>query len=255
MKPLSILIAFFLLGLSPFSALCGSKAIIIDLKDGNAKVTLLKGKAYLVKKDMERIRAIVPGDLLSRGSFVSTDKGSRIELKMPDSSSLRFDELTTFELVSTGIDKKKKKRDIRVNLILGKAWANVSRFFKVRGSFSISTKTAVAGVRGTLYRMNVNKDDSVIIKVYGGEVMVNSQNTADSFAGLLPETVRAARPYAVSGPHPVSIEEWTYIISSMQQIVVYPDGTVTKPFNFFEEEDLNEWVKWNREMDKNKMAL
>jgi len=250
MKASIILLVFFSLVLSSSFALCDSKAVLIDLENGNAEVTLLKGRAYLVKKDMEKIRAIASGDLLSRGSLVSTDKGSRIELKMPDSSFLRFDELTTFELASTGIDKKKKKRDIRINLVFGKAWAKVSKFFKGRGDFAISTKTAVAGVRGTVYRMNVNKDDSVMIKVYGGEVMVNSQNASNSSAGLLREPVRVSKPYTVSGPHPVSMEEWTYIISSMQQIVVYPDGTATKPFNFFEEEDLNEWVKWNREMDK-----
>jgi len=46
------------------------------------------------------------------------------------------------------------------------------------------------------------------------------------------------------------MEEWTYIVKAMQQIVVNPDGSTTKPFRFSPEADLNDWVRWNRERDK-----
>ena len=54
----------------------------------------------------------------------------------------------------------------------------------------------------------------------------------------------------IAGPHPVSMEEWTYIVKSMQQIFIRPDGTPAKPMPFLAIEDINDWVRWNQERDK-----
>jgi hypothetical protein len=45
------------------------------------------------------------------------------------------------------------------------------------------------------------------------------------------------------------MEEWTYIVRAMQQIVVRPDGTAEKPVVFSVEADSNKWVRWNQERD------
>ena len=62
--------------------------------------------------------------------------------------------------------------------------------------------------------------------------------------------IRVLGPHPVAGPHAVSMEEWTYIVKSMQQIIIRPDGTPTKPMPFLAGEDLNDWVRWNQERDK-----
>ncbi|MBW1837776.1 MAG: FecR domain-containing protein, partial [Deltaproteobacteria bacterium] len=158
----------------------------------------------------------------------------------------------TFVLVSVGVDKNIKSRNINVKMTLGKIWANVSKLFANRGRFSLSTQTAIAGVRGTIYRMNVNKDKSVVVKVYQGEVGVSSagKRKADNQTAPTDKPAKIVKPHPVPGPHPVSLKEWTHIIKSMQQIIVRPDGTVTKPFRFSLEEDSNDWVRWNRMRDE-----
>ncbi|UCD32686.1 MAG: FecR domain-containing protein, partial [Desulfobacterales bacterium] len=124
--------------------------------------------------------------------------------------------------------------------------------FGVKGRFEIATRTAVAGVRGTVYRMNVNTDHSVTVKVYWGEVVVN--NAMKTAAGDMPVQItkptKVEGPHPVPGPHPVSMEEWTYIVKALHQINIRPDGTVTKPFRFSIKEDLNEWVIWNQQRDE-----
>ncbi len=249
-------IVIFLTGLvmihSPANA--DNRAVSIAIGSGTAVISMLEGSAQRTKKGATAAKPLFDGDFLSKGDRVTTGKKSRIELKMPDGSYVRYGESTTFELVSAVYDVQKKKRNISISMILGKTWAKVSRLFGRRGRFTISTRTAVAGVRGTVYRLNVNQDDSVMIKVYWGEIVVNNRKQAQEAAepGKMMELtpVPVSGPHPVKGPHPVSMEEWTYIVKSLQQINIKPDGTVTKPFRFDIKEDLNDWVLWNKQRDE-----
>jgi hypothetical protein len=181
------------------------------------------------------------------GNIVRTGKGGRLELELPDGSFLRFDEDTSFTVLASGYEKKGKRRDVRIRMILGKAWARVSRLLMGRGRFAIETPTAVAGVRGTVYRLNLNRDRSAVVKVYDGEVEVRRKEKQEAQTrGPAP----LKQPKPVAGPHPVSMEQWVYIVGALQQINIRPDGTATKPFRFDIQADLTEWVRWNRMRDE-----
>ena len=247
-----VTILLLLLVFAPFTVQAENKAVEIEIKGDTAEVTLIKGTVDLVKKGAVKSQPLSIGDLVADGDKISTKKGSRIELKLPDNSLIRFDEFTTFEIVCVEFDKKTKQRDINVSMVLGKTWANVSKIFGLRGRFAVSTKTAVAGVRGTVYRVNVAEDNSVLVKVYWGEVGVSSAPRKEAAEGPAPITkpIRVLGPHPVAGPHAVSMEEWTYIVKSMQQIIIRPDGTPTKPMPFLASEDINDWVRWNQERDK-----
>jgi hypothetical protein len=235
----SIPLFFLFVILFPFTAKAENKAVEIEIKGDMAEVTLVEGKAELIKKEMIKAQPLMLGDYVAHGDRISTKKSSRIELKLPDNSLIRFDEFTTFEIVCVEFDKKTKQRNINVSMVLGKTWANVSKIFGLRGRFAVSTKTAVAGVRGT-------------IKVYWGEVGVSSAPKPDTASQpqQIMKPTKVLGPHPVAGPHAVSMEEWTYIVKSMQQIFIRPDGTPTKPMPFLAIEDINDWVRWNQERDK-----
>ncbi len=237
---------FFCLTFLVFPAAAG--VVKVDVGTGTAAVTTLTGKAVVTPAGTKRPVKLVIGKLLAVGDRVTTGTGARLELKLPDGSYLRFDERTTFKLVSMTGSQKSQKRDIRVSMVVGKTWARVARFFgKKRGGFDISTQTAVAGVRGTTFRMNVEEDNSAVLKVYGGEVEVRQKSKEKSAAKAAPPVF--TKPVPIKGPHPISMEEWVYIVKSLQQININPDGTATKPFRFDIKADLNEWVKWNQMRD------
>ena len=225
----------------------------VDMVGEKAEATYVKGGVFQIQNDLPTGPSLRKGNMLFQGNRFATEKASRIELKLPDDSYLRFNEKTVFLLSSLGFDEK-KGRSVSVRMMLGKTWANVSKLVAKGGRFEIETKTAVAGVRGTVYRVNVQEDDTVIVKVYWGEIHLKSK-PSDTDAGTQPaprvmKPTRVLGPQPIAGPKPVSMEEWTYIVKAMQQIVVRPDGTATKPFRFSPEEDLNDWVRWNKERDE-----
>lgn len=242
----AIIFIAFLLILFPYPVQAEHKPLSVEIKRGKAEVTLLEGKAFLEKKGAAKTQDICKGDYLLPGDRVSTDKKSRIELKLPDESIIRFDEETTFELISVDFDKKTNNRNIHVNMALGKTWASVSKFLGEKGRFAFSTRTAVADVRGTVYRMNVNKDNSVVVKVYWGEIDVHAPSKVSHVEPL----EKVMKPSTVARPHPVSMEEWTYILMALQQMAIRPDGTALKPEEFdLAKDDLIEWVRWNKRLD------
>ncbi len=248
----SIYILLFLFVLFPFPLNAEDQAIKVEISEGKAQVTVLDGSASVVKADTTQSIALSKGDFLDKGDRIVTGKKSRMEIKLPDGSYLRFDELSTFELQAVAFNEKTKMRNISVRMVLGKTWAKVSKFFNRKGFFAISSKTAVAGVRGTDFRMNVNNDDSAILKVYSGEVAVSSppKAMAAPTSGKFTEPSPVSGPHPVDGPKPVSMQEWTHIVQSMQQIIIKPDGTSTKPFRFTVDADMNDWVRWNQVLDK-----
>ena len=114
----------------------------------------------------------------------------------------------------------------------------------------ICAENAIAGVRGTTYRMNVNPERSVVVQVYWGEIHVSSPSKGEDWTMVVVEPKMVEGPHPVEGPRPVSMREWTRIVRAMHQITIRADGTVSKPFRFDPRVDADDWVRWNRMRDQ-----
>jgi hypothetical protein len=150
-------------------------------------------------------------------------------------------------------DKQTESKKVNVNLSIGKLWAKVKKLATPDSAVIVETSNAVAGVRGTTYRVNVEADTSALVKVYDGTVYV--ANPPKEAAGR--SAVQVSKPTEVPGPREVpppyrevSLEEWTVIVKAMQQVSISPQGVPTKPQDFDPKADADDWVKWNQERDK-----
>jgi len=74
------------------------------------------------------------------------------------------------------------------------------------------------------------------------------QPVAPPVAPVGPPT-KVEGPKPVPGPTKVSMEEWVFIVKSMQQIRIGADGAAEEPREFTAAEDKNDWVDWNNERD------
>ena len=223
--------------------------VTLKTATGYAKVTELEGTAKALCEGQKDFRNLKVSDTLKTGCEVTTGDRSRLELILSDKSIVRFDENTKFKLMRADTYDT-DTREVKIFITLGKIWSNVRKTISGKSGFEVSCENAVAGVRGTIYRMNVEGDKSALVKVYEGEVSVaapvNKPELKPSITGA-PKSVPG--PTAIAGPKPVSMNEWIYIIKSMQQITIKADGNAEEPKEFTAEEDLDDWVAWNKVRD------
>ena len=234
-----------------FSSAQAKAPVVVKMTKGAAKITMLKGRVDVICPGVKEVHYLKIHDLIGAGCEVSTGAESRVEMVLSDKSVIRFAEKTKFKLVQADTGEG-GRRAVEISMTIGKVWTNVQK--SVPGGndkYEISCQNAVAGVRGTVYRMDVEGDQSAIVKVYDGEVRVAAaprrEQAAVSAVGP-PKPVSG--PTVIEGPKTVSMEEWVFIVKSMQKIHITSDGQARKPEAFTESEDVDDWVKWNKIRDQ-----
>lgn len=226
-----------------------ARTTFLKIGPGQAVVSVLQGSATVTTPGRKGVRSLRAGDLLSGGDEIATGARSKLELTLPDRSQVRFADNTRFKILQISAAEETKSRDIRIHMAVGRSWAKVSKAFTGKGRFDVSCENAVAGVRGTVWRMNVETDQSALVRVYDGEVNVaGGKKALEEVKSRTP--VRLTAPKPIAGPHKVTMEEWTYIVRSMQEIRIDKTGVPSKPFSFSPEADRDEWVDWNKELDR-----
>ncbi len=228
-----------------------SAAATAESGANDAVVTVIQGTARVYSKGFAKGRLLKQGDVLKKDQEVKVAKKSRMEVRFPDGTIMRLAEKSHLKLNQLSYNKQTEGKNVKVDLSIGKLWAKVKKLTTPDSSVEVRTSNAVAGVRGTVYRVNVEDDKSAVVKVYDGSVYVANPPRDTSQAAKVTSPHEVSGPHAVSPPyHEVSMEEWTTIVKAMQQITISPQGVPSKPEDFDPKADSDDWVKWNQERDK-----
>jgi hypothetical protein len=225
-------------------------------KDG-AKATFVKGTVEVGKAEAGPFKKLKRNKQVTAGQFVRTGDASRAELTFPDGSILRIGPGSILHVKEAGFDSKTKAVSVDATVVGGKAWAKVSKLVGSDAKFAVKSKNAVAGVRGTIFRVNVDRDEATVVKVYDGAVAVsNSPFFADNKTTKSGDDLKPIRDDRKPIPAPfeeVSKKEWEQIVKRMMEVRVGPDGQMTNMGEFTAEQDKledPEWVNWNLACDK-----
>lgn len=206
-------------------------------------VTFVTGEATRAARGApERLAA---GTLVYAGDVLVTGRRTRLEVKLGDQSLLRLGPLSRAVVQSASFGASAEDREVSAKLLVGQVWANVAKAVGGKARFEVRTENAVAGVRGTTFRVDAGKDRSVVVKVYNGTVAVA--------AGATPRPEHAggkAERRQVPGPVEVSREQWERIVTSMMAVRVSAEGVATEPEVFaLAAPGGDEWEEWNRGRD------
>ena len=209
----------------------------------SGSVTFLSGEA--TRQAGGKAEKLAPGSLVYQDDLVETGARTRLELKLPDKSVIRLGPQSKLRLTTAVFGKSVADRTVSASLLVGQIWAKVEKAVGGESRFEVQTGNAVAGVRGTTFRVDARQDQSCVVKVYSGAVAVA--------AGKVPRPGHAAAAKErrqVPGPQPVSREQWERLVGKMMQLAVSADGSPGEPEAFaLAAPDADPWEAWNRERD------
>ena len=147
-----------------------------------AKVVALAGLSTAKKIDGTET-AIALGDILTEGNRISTGKNGFLSIALPDESRISIPSHSQVTLAKLRMTKYTKSPRTEINLMQGRVESKVSPLNSNKGRFEVTSPLAIAGVRGTHFRVEIN-DDGVANEVLSGGVAVGKKEKPNAL--LLP---------------------------------------------------------------------
>ena len=210
----------------------------------SAKVTYVAGAATSQAGGRGAKTTLKQGSRVFEHDLVETAAGARVELETADGSVVRVGPQSRLLLQSAYFGASGVKR-FSAKLFFGRVWTKVSGLVGGDSKFEVQTDNAVAGVRGTTFRVDARRDHSVILRVYAGSVAMASTGVVQKH---LPTT--GGRRTQIQGPSRISAREWEKLVGNMMQLAVNADGTAGDPTPFTAKDDAgDDWAAWNLMMD------
>lgn len=236
--------------MAAFALVCASQPAQAQEPENSAQVTILEGTAWRVPAKGEKSALAVDARVFE-GDTLESDPGARLQVSFKDGSVIRLGSSSKLLLKSAYFGKQGEK-NVNAKLLFGRAWSKVVGLVGGESKFEVETDNAVAGVRGTTFRVDASRDRSVLVRVYAGAVAVAPGAlipVTAAAASKLPEKAGTRRQ--VDGPKEVSVEQWEELVGKMMQMAVNADGTPGKPVAFTEADDAgDEWALWNKLLDE-----
>lgn len=220
-------------------------------QEATARLTFFSGQVTVKGPGLAPQIPAVLGQAFNQGDMVQTGVESRAEITLPEKRGiLRVAGQSMMMLVSMGETDSTRKTETQLRVgsvwINFKALGNIKRLEERRSDFYMSSPTAVTGVRGTVYRMEVDPDSTSRVRVYEGQVQVG---WAPQQAFIPGQTILQA-PTEVAGPQEITMTQWVELIRAGQQAVLTPDRKAAiSPFDAAKDAQ-DEWVRWNQARDE-----
>jgi hypothetical protein len=212
-----------------------------------AKVKEVEGSLSVLRAGNEQWREARPNMPLKVGDQLATRAESFGVIEYATGVVLRLDENT--KVVLTAADEKGAKTMASA----GNVWVNMRKLVSQGNEFELSSPTATAAIRGTVFQMTAAQDSSTDVAVYTGKVAVGPtdqlKKTLKQQAKPGEEPTEVNGPEEVPGPYEVSLEEWRMIVAN-QKISVRKDGRFAQTQFDPQQAQQDAFVKKNLELDK-----
>ena len=136
----------------------------------SARVVALAGQPMAKNTDGSEY-ALEIGAMLTEGSQINTGKSGFLSLALPDNTRISLPSNSQVRLSKLRMAKYTKSPRTEVTLVQGRIESKVTPLESSKGRFEVRSPLAIAGVRGTHFRVGVN-DNGVSNEVLSGKVAV-----------------------------------------------------------------------------------
>lgn len=175
-----------------------------------AKIVFLKGKA-----EVQKVGSLVwaPAAIkmpLNSGDKVATEDGAELEIKLDDGSILKMRDKGLLAIDRMEKQKKPLTTVTMLQAVSGKILGCVRKLASKESKFEVTTPTAVAGIRGTVFAVFV-EGDSTALDVVQGQVAVAGQTGREVLVGEKQSTV-VAKGDSARSPYPMAAAKLAFIM-------------------------------------------
>lgn len=158
------------------------------------------------------------------GTVIKTGSDGELMLNWVDGSRIKVGPNTTMQVLKCQVNRARSSESYLFKLDLGRVWVRVLKRLSQRSKFEISTPTATAAVRGTIFSVAVAEDGSTSVSVLRGQVdVVTDEGDVAVRADQIAEVGRDATP-AVLEQSDADQAQWKSVAD-----VARPALTVDKP--------------------------
>lgn len=185
------------------------------------KISVLDGAGTRTPKEGAAV-ALAVGTELELGDVVDVSKGN-LKLELTDGSVIALAEKSKLEITEAEFEGQERK-GFSAFLKAGSLWTKVKKALG-GGKFEVTTERAVAGVRGTIFRI----DADTLVKAAKGQgrkasiVRVVEGVVAVRPTKAIAKTIKAATPpkkgprVEVAGPKEITADEWEARFAELQK--------------------------------------
>ncbi len=221
--------------------------------DSVAKIATIEGVVQVLKKDAADWRNAKPGMPLEVGDQVYSHEESFVEIRYVIGTVLRMDEKTKVTIEASS------EKTIKTKSAIGTVWVNMRKLVSTGKEFQVSTPTAVAAIRGTVFDMSSIPDSASYVAVFEGKVAVGPSDdlkkkleAEKKNAVKTEQPIEVPGPEEIPGPYEVSLDQWRTIVAG-QRIAVRTDGKFAQEKMDMQAVEKEQFVKKNLAMDKELM--
>ncbi|HOO56143.1 MAG TPA: FecR family protein [bacterium] len=179
LKTAPVILFFLLLVCAPFMVFAAEDA---------AMLMDIEGQVWMLLNDETDWGAAESEFLLQKDDSIRTGADGRARLVLEDKSVVVVGPLSVMKIESVMYDYATGGKEISLSLEKGKARAMVSKLSTASSSFEIRTPTAIAGVRGTDFAVEIDPEENKsTVTVFEGVVEVGGR------IGAIRERVRVMK--------------------------------------------------------------
>jgi hypothetical protein len=220
--------------------------------DAVARIARLEGMVSIMRNGSAEWRAAKPSTPLEAGDQVYTREESFAEIRYSIGTVLRMDEKTKITIAASS------EQTIKTKNTLGDVWVNMKKLLTKGKEFEVTTPTAVAAIRGTVFQMASQADSTATVSVYNGKVAVGPSDELKKkidqakTGAHVDQPVEVPGPEEIPGPFEVSLSQWRDIVAG-QKISIRTDGKFAQEKFDVKAAAEEKFVKKNLELDRELM--
>jgi hypothetical protein len=197
-----------------------------------AVVDSLTGSAELLRDGNGKPAPLNAGQLVHAGDVIRTGPNGSVELRWArwaGGTRIKLGPNTRFTVKRAVANRSSGNEESRLRVDEGSIWVRLRKKLTGKSKFEVETPTAVAAVRGTVFKVSVDKDGTSRVSVWEGTVAValgaaGEVMVSDGSALVAGHAVQAASPESMTEAEQEEWQEQTSVIGPFLAVEAPADG-------------------------------